>query len=140
MWNNHVRGTIVKLQRKKKFLIRHFSVFIFCATLVDAFNFAPAFLHIFLIRFSKRSFQPILIPNGYSYLLLFLWIIRKFNSTVLSVLITKWHSSSLPFTWLLLNQLKKDWLIVLMTSTHILNFYHRFMVLCHLHSWLCAYL
>ena len=44
------KGTIIKLCRKKSIHNQALSsVFIYCATLVSAFNFAPAFLHIFPI-------------------------------------------------------------------------------------------
>ena len=40
---------------------------IYCTTLVSAFNFAPAFLHIFPIWSSKLSLQSMLIPNSFSH-------------------------------------------------------------------------
>ena len=113
------KGTIIKLWRKKAFIIRYiFSIFIYVATLrggsrtaatpkmecfdiiandfqpltiitkcptldvaavldpslmlVSAFNFAPAFLHIFPLWSSKLDLQSILIPNSFSHLQSFL--------------------------------------------------------------------
>ena len=80
---------------------------VYCATLVSAFNFAPAFLHIFPIWSSKISFQSTLMPNSFWHLLLFIRPVPLFTYTISSVLSNTWHLSSLPFIWLLLNQLNR---------------------------------
>ena len=76
-----------------------------CATLVSAFNFAPAFLHIFPIWSSKISLQSTLMPNSFWHLLLFIRAVPIFTYTISSVLSNTWHLSSLPFIWFFLNQL-----------------------------------
>ena len=47
MCNIQVRGQELNCDEKKAFIIKHFfPVFLYYATLVSAFNFAPAFLYV----------------------------------------------------------------------------------------------
>ena len=105
---DHIRGQQLNRDLNNAFIrILLFEIFIYKATLDNAWIFLLAFLHRSEIWSSEESLWSNLAPNSFSLLLLVVSNFPIFILTVLFVLTNKWHLLALIFLKLSLNYLNE---------------------------------